>query len=145
MNPKSRELGGPGVMLFSALLFGYFGFTYTWGIPGVDGKTVLFPLLLGWTLKVSSIIFLVSAGLAMVNQSLANLLYALAGVASAGLFVVVAVMDFTDENHMIMPYGIVVLLFFAGLNGFGSWSALRAVLSGRGSGTADGVSDEGGT
>ncbi len=133
MHDDRRNQGffeGPMIMLLSAAIFGFFGFFYVnWNTLGVDGNPVLFRVLLGWTLKTTAILFAASAGLAALKPYLGNLLYALTGVASAGLFFVVAIMDIADDQHGFMPYGPVVLLLFAGWNGFGSWSALRAVLA----------------
>jgi hypothetical protein len=137
MPEKTGQLAGPAIMLVSALIFGFFGFFYIdWSTPGVDGEPLLFRLLLGWTLKVSAVLFVVSAVLTLIRAALGNLLYALTGVVGAGLFVVVAVMDTADQTHTVfsptMPWlSPVVLVLFAAWNGYGSWVALRAVLAGR--------------
>jgi hypothetical protein len=131
MPEKEQQLAGPVIMVLSALVFGFFGFFYTWSSRGAQGEFVLFPALLGWTLKVSSILFLLAAGLTIAKLVVGNLLYALTGVVGAGLFVVVAVMDIADQAHTIMPYAPVVLVLFAAWNGYGSWLSLRAVLAGR--------------
>ena len=98
---------------------------------GADGEFILFPALLGWTLKISAVLFVLAAVATMVYQVAGNLVYALTGVTGAGMFVVVAVMDIADTGHTIMPYAPVVLLLFAAWNGYGSWFALRDVLAGR--------------
>jgi hypothetical protein len=130
MPEKTGQLAGPAIMILSALVFGYFGFFRTWNTRGAGGEFVLFPALLGWTLKISSILFLVAAGLTIVKLVAGNLIYALTGVAGAGMFVVVAVMDIADQGHTIMPYAPVVLVLFAAWNGYGSWLSLRVVLAG---------------
>ncbi len=109
MNQNKGLFAGPMVMLLSAAIFGFFGFFRDWSAPFPDGQVVLFMVLLGWTLKISAVVFLVAGLLAFVSPIAGNLLYALAGVGSAGLFVVVAVMDLTDAAHMIMPYASAVL------------------------------------
>ena len=86
---------------------------------------------MGWTLKISGSLFLVSGVLTFVRPTAGHLLYALTGVASAGLFVVVVVMDVTDTDHMIMPYAEVVLLLIASWNGYNSWVSLRSILGSR--------------
>ena len=131
MPEKTGQLAGPAIMILSALIFGFFGFFYTWNTHGAEGEFVLFPALLGWTLKISAILFLVAGGLTMIRLVAGNLIYALTGVTGAGMFVVVAVMDIADQGHTIMPYAPVVLVLFAAWNGYGSWLALRAVLAGR--------------
>ena len=147
MNQDKALFAGPGVMLFSAAIFGFFGFFYIdWSTLGVDLQPVMFRVLLGWTLKISACIFLLSGILAFSKPIVGNLLYALAGVASAGLFVVVAVMDVTDTRHGFLPFGNafgpVVLLLFAAWNGFGSWSALRSILGSRSHAVAPGGGPE---
>ncbi len=129
MNQNRVLVTNPLLILLSAAMFGFFGFFYQdWDKPFPDGQVVLFMVLLGWTLKISALVFLAAGLLAFVSPVAGNLLYALAGVGSAGLFVVVAVMDLTDATHMIMPYGPAVLVLFAAWNGFGSWSALRSII-----------------
>ncbi len=131
MKQDNGRLAGPVVMLFSAAIFGFFGFSRDWSAPFPDGTVVLFMVLLGWTLKISAALFLVSGVGSFVKPIAGHLLYALTGVVSAGLFVVVVVMDVTDTDHMIMPYSWVVLLLFAGWNGYGSWLSLRSILGSR--------------
>jgi len=122
---------GPVAMLLSAAILGFVGFSRDWSAPFPDGQVILFMVVLGWTLRITACVFVLSAILAFPKPTAGNLLYSLAGVTSAGLFVVVAVMDVTDTDHMIMPYGVVVLLLFAAWHGFGSWSALRSILGSR--------------
>ncbi len=132
MNQNRARFTSPILILVSAAIFGFFGFFYAdWNKPFPDGQVVLFMVLLGWTLKISAVVFLVAGLLAFVSPIAGNLLYALTGVASAGLFVVVAVMDLTDDAHMIMPYAPAVLILFASWNGFASWSALRSIIGSR--------------
>ena len=131
MKTNNELFAGPIVMLFSAALFGFFGFSRDWSAPFPDGKVILFMVVLGWTLKISGSLFLVSGILTFVRPIPGHLLYASTGVVSAGLFVVVVVMDVTDTDHMIMPYAEVVLLLIAGWNGYNSWVSLRSILGSR--------------
>ncbi len=132
MNQNNGRFAGSFVMLFSAAIFGLFGFSRDWSAPFPDGKVVLFMVLLGWTLKVSAAMFLASGVLCFVKPIAGHLLYALTGVAAAGLFVVVVVMDVTDDDHDFMPpIGWMVLLLFAVWNGYGSWVSLRSILGSR--------------
>jgi hypothetical protein len=141
MPEKERRLVGPAIMLLSALIFGYFGFFYIWSTRGADGEFILFPALLGWTLKISAVLFLLAAGLTMIHRGAGNLVYALTGVTGAGMFVVVAVMDTADTGHTIFsptPWlSPLILLLFAAWNGYGSWFALRDVLAGRAAPTVE--------
>ena len=109
MPDKTGQLAGPVIMLLSALIFGYFG--YTLKPTASDGQFVLFMALLTWTLRISAGLFVVSAVVTLVLPVIGNLLYALVGIVGAGLFVVVAVMDIADDQYAtIHP---VILLIFA--------------------------------
>lgn len=132
MNENNRLFAGPVAMLLSAAIFGFFGFFYVdWNSLSANDHVVLFRVLLGWTLKLSAVVFAVAGVVAFSRPVMGNLLYALTGGVAAGLFVVVAIMDVTDDRHGIMPYGPAVLLLFAAWNGYGSWSALRSILGSR--------------
>lgn len=137
MDTRQRaQFAGPGIMFLSVLLFGWFGFGFqlglpfgiNWNTPGVDGNPVLFRVLLGWTLQISSIAFLVSALVTFAAPMAGNAIYAVVGLVSAALLVVVAIMDIIDQQHGIMPYGPFVLFIFAAFNGWGSLQGIRAVL-----------------
>ena len=124
-------LAGPGIMLLSAAIFGYFGFMLAF--PELDAKTgSLIPLVitLKWTLRAGAIGFLSAAVITMVNTSAGNLLYALVGIVSAAMFVGIAVWDLGSAWHSgVHPF---LLFVFAAWNGYSSFTGLRAVLSGRG-------------
>lgn len=124
-------LAGPGIMLISAALFGYFGFFYgiNWSTPGVDGQPVLFRVMLGWTLQVSAIGFAAAAVLTYVHGLLGNAVYALIGLVGAILFLVIAAMDWLDAQHGVFGGAPVILVLFALWNGYGSWMSLKAVLA----------------
>ena len=94
MKQNRGRFTSPILILVSAAIFGFFGFFYAdWNKPFPDGQVVLFMVLLGWTLRISAIVFLAAGLLAFVSPIAGNLLYALTGVATAGLFVVVSEMD----------------------------------------------------
>ena len=51
-------LAGPGIMFFSAVILGYFGFTINWNYYSVsDGQFLPYIAILDWTLKGASIGF----------------------------------------------------------------------------------------
>lgn len=128
MNEKRTLFASPVVMLLSAAIFGFFGF-YALKPFNVRGEPILFMVLLTWTLRISAVLFLLSAVLVLAKHVVGNLLYSLTGVVGAGLLVVVAIMDFTDtDNQTVHP---LLLLLFAAWNGYGSWSALRSILGSR--------------
>jgi hypothetical protein len=121
-------LTGPGMMLLSAAIFGYFGFGMTWiHTSAITGQFLLFVALLDWTLKVTAIAFAVSGILTMLHARAGNMLYSIAGLLSAILFVVVAMLDMADKQHTaISP---IILLIFAAWNGYGAWQGLRMLLA----------------
>jgi hypothetical protein len=112
-------------MLVSAAIFGYFGWMTVWAQQ-------LLPMtaILKWSLRIGSIAFAVAAGLAFAGGMLGPLLYAVAGVVTSILFVVVAVMDWANATHStgIPPF---LLLLFAAWNGYGSVAAIAEVRAGR--------------
>ncbi len=126
MNAEQRTLlpAGPVIMGLSAALFGYFGFSMQ--ARASDGQLVLFFAILMWTLRGSCVCFALSALLYMIAPMAANLLFAVAGVVGAVLFLVVAIMDVADDKYAaaIPP---VLLLIFVAWNGYGSWNSLRAL------------------
>lgn len=128
MADRTSQLTGPAIMVLSALIFGFFGFRM--GVTASDGKVVLFFALLTWTLRISAILFALSAVVTLAMPVVGNLLYALVGVVGAGLFVVVVVMDIADRNYTASVHP-VILILFAVWNGYGSWLALRAILARR--------------
>ena len=124
------SFAGPGVMLFSAAVFGYFGFFHgiVWNSPGAGGQPVLFWAILEWALKGAAIAFIGCAILFLLNAVAANAAYAAIGLVCAAAFVVVAVMDYVDkQNGNVIPP--IVLLLFAAWNGYWSWHGLCAVLA----------------
>ncbi len=124
-------LAGPGIMLLSAAIFGYFGFATHWNYHSpITGEFLLFVALLDWTLKGSAIAFGASALLTLANRVLGNLIYGVVGLIGAILFVVIAGMDYADTKHTALHP--LLLLIFAAWNGYSSFAGLRAVLSGRG-------------
>lgn len=119
-------LSGPGTMLLSAAIFGYFGFMM--GFPELDANGDPIPLVvtLKWTLRGSAIAFLVSGVLAMAQPLAANLLFSALGLLSAVMLAVVGVWDLNSSFYSgLHP---VLLFIFAAWNGFGSWSGLQVVM-----------------
>ena len=136
MNGTRIEFAGPGVMFISAVLFGFFGFVMQLNPIGVNGQHLLYIPIFVWTMRASAIAFAL-AGLMTFKAPLAgNLIYTVAGLLSAIMFVIVAVMDIQDKQHTIMPYAPFLLFVFAAWNGWGSWQGLRAVMFVLGSGRA---------
>jgi hypothetical protein len=138
---ETRTPGGDAfVMLVSAVIFGFFGFyALNWNTPGVNGQVVPFRVLLGWTLRFSSILFALSALLCFAKPVFGHVLYAAVGVVGAVIFIIVAVMDIADKQHGLFAYAPFILVAFALWNGWSSWQSLRRLLGYRANGEPGGV------
>lgn len=124
------SLAGPGIMLISAAIFGYFGFTSSFIYHSAStGQLLIYVPLLDWTLKATAIAFLVSGLLTFKLPLLGNTIYATVGLLSAVMFLVVAMLDFADKQHTVMSP--LLLLVFAAWNGYGSWLSLREIIAAR--------------
>jgi hypothetical protein len=130
-NARPAPFAGPAMMIISAVVFGFFGYFagINWNTPGLDGDPLLFRQLLGWTLRIATWTFLACGLITFVQPLIGNALYAVAGLISAVLFVVVAIMDIQDQRHGVMAYGPIILIAFALFNGYGSWQGIRAVIA----------------
>jgi hypothetical protein len=123
----SANLAGPGVMLLSAAIFGYFGWGSTWLTTGNAGQFLPFVAIFEWTLKIGSIAFLVSAVLTFALPLAGNMLYAFSSVLSAIAMAIVLSLDFLDKQHRVMPEIVLVILVVWNL--YGSWSGMREVMA----------------
>ena len=127
---QPMSLAGPGMMILSAAIFGYFGFSTSWNYYSViNGQFLLFVALLDWTLKVSAIAFLVSAVITYVHTLAGNILFGVVGLFGAILLLAIAGMDFLDKQHTAMSP--LLLLIFAAWNGFASFSGLKEIINAR--------------
>ena len=126
-------LAGPGMMILSAVIFGYFGFTSSWNYYSItNGQFLLYVAILDWTLKGAGVGFATAAIVTFAHHLLGNIIYSVVGLITAVLFLIVAVWDQIDTQNssFYLPYlpGPVVLFLFAAWNGYGSWFGMRAVL-----------------
>lgn len=121
------DLTGPAMMFILAALFGYFGFYIGFLHTNNLGQFVLFYALLDWTLKATAVAFALAGVLTMIKPFLGNLLYAVAGLLSAILFVVIATMDILDKQNPPGAVPIFLLLIFAAFNGYGSVASLTSL------------------
>jgi hypothetical protein len=140
--PGSAALAGPGMMILSAAIFGYFGFmTMFPEIDSTTGKVIPLVVTLKWTLRVSAVAFFAAALATVAKPVAGNLLYAGLGVVSAIALAVVGVWDLTSTYYSgIHPF---LLFLFAAWNGYSSWSSLRVLLRYRAaSGSVGGDSGE---
>lgn len=125
---------GTMFMVISALLFAWFGFGGSWVHQYTNTtppQLLVMVVVLKLTLRGGAIAFGASAVLSMVGSVLGELLYALAGLATAVLFVIVAIWDWTNPQGYYSGVPPVLLVLFAAWNGWGSWMGLRAVLQAR--------------
>jgi len=113
-------------MLVAAGVFAYFGFGTQWlHQSAITGQTLLFVVILDYTLKGAAIGMGASIALSFVHRDLGRVLYAIVGLASAIAFVAVAILDWLDPQHTAMSP--ILLLVFAAWNGYGSIASLNAL------------------
>ena len=118
-------LAGPGTMFLSAAIFGFFGFYPTWMHTGLGGQLLVFVVIFEWTLKGSAIAYGLAGLLTIARPLVGNMIFAAAGLLSALLFVVVAVLDILDAQHQVLHP--LLILVFAAWNGYSSYTGLQAV------------------
>jgi hypothetical protein len=118
-------------MFISAILFGYFGFFGNWTHQMTSANATppnaLIPMvvLLKWTLRVGACCFALSGGLALVGSLLGPLVNCLVGLVTAGIFVIVAVWEWTNPQGYFSGVPPILLMIFALWNGHGSWLGLK--------------------
>lgn len=145
-NTRHERAGLLFWMVISALIFAYFGFGTTWAHQSIaTGQTLLFVVLLDYTFKGGAILMGLSAGVLLVHHRAGQWLYAITGLLTAVLFVVIALLDWLDTQHTALnPF---LLLIFAAFNGFNAASmtpdllASHATANGAADGSADGSAD----
>jgi hypothetical protein len=127
-------------MLLSAGIFAYFGFGGSWAHQyTTTTPPVLLPMvvLLKWTLRMGAVGFALAAAISLAGSIFGPLLYAVVGLVTAILFVVVGVWEVTNAQGYYSGVPAILLFIFAAWNGYGSWVGLQATLeSCRGIGAA---------
>lgn len=119
-------------MVISALLFAWFGFGTGWAhqyTTTQPPQLLVMVVILKWTLRGGAILFGISAILTMMGSLAGEVLYSLAGLATAVLFIVVAVWAWTNPQGYYSGVPAFLLVIFAVWNGYGSWLGLQAVRS----------------
>ncbi len=132
MTDRAGIFSGPVIMLFSAALFGYFGFMMSWAHQYTTTnppQLLVMVVILEWAFRGGAIAFLVSGIVAMVRLNIANLVYSVAGLVTAVMFLAVAIWDWTNPQGYYSGVPAILLLIFAAWNGYGSITGLRAVLA----------------
>ena len=119
-------LAGPGVMLLSAAIFGYFGFMTVFPELDADGDPIPLVVTLKWTLRMSAIAFLATGLLVLAKPLPANLLFGGLGLVSAVMLAIIGVWDLASPFASGIPP--VLLFIFAVWNGLSSLSGLQAAL-----------------
>ena len=101
MTDRAGIFSGPVVMLFSDALFGYFGFMMSWAHQYTTTnppQLLVMVVILEWAFRGGAIAFLVSGIVAMVRLNIANLVYSVAGLVTAVMFLAVAIWDWTNPQ-----------------------------------------------
>ena len=129
---SANEIRSQAIYMFiSALLFGYFGFFNNWShqmtTASATPPNTLIPMvvLLKWTLRVGACCFALSGVLAMIGSMLGPLINCLAGLVTAGVFVIVAIWEWTNPQGYFSGVPPILLVVFALWNGHGSWMGLK--------------------
>ena len=123
-------IAGSGIMFLSALIFGAVWYLTSWNYYSViNGQFLFFVALLDWTIKGTTVAFVLAGLLTLAAPFSGNMLYAIAGLLSAICFTVVGVLDILDPQHTAMHP--LILFVFAAWNGYGAWSALQELLAER--------------
>jgi hypothetical protein len=128
-------------MLISAGIFAYFGFGSSWAHQLTNTnppKLLLMVVLLKWSLRLGAIAFGTAALLSLAGWLAGPLLYAVAGLVTSVLFVVVAVWERTNPQGYFSGVPALLLLVFAAWNGYGAWNGLTSVLAMRRAGAGEG-------
>ncbi len=126
MSDRNGLLAGPGIMLLSAAIFGFFGFMTPF--PELDANTgELIPLVLTlkWTLRITAVALLAAGLVAMAQPLVGDIVYSVTGLVSAIMLVVVGVWDLLVEYHSGVHW--FLLFAFAAWNGWGSYSGLQSI------------------
>jgi hypothetical protein len=122
-------------MLISAGLFAYFGFAGSWAHQYTNSSApnpnALVPMVavLKWTLRGGAIAFAIAAIACMLGSILGVLLYSIAGIVTAVLFLIVAIWEMTNPQGYFSGVPAILLIVFAIWNGYGSWSGLREAVA----------------
>jgi hypothetical protein len=117
-------------MLISAGLFAYFGFGSSWAhqlTNTTPPKLLVMVVVLKWSLRAGAIAFGIAALLSLTGALAGPLLYAVAGLVTSALFVVVAVWEKTNPQGYYSGVPALLLVIFALWNGYGAWSGLVSV------------------
>jgi hypothetical protein len=131
-SPASDSRSNIFFMLVSAAVFGYFGFGMSW-VHQYTNTTppVWIPMIavLMWTLRCGTIAFVASAIISMGKPWIGSLLYAAAGLATAAVFAVVAVWEWTNAQGYFSGVPPFLLILFALWNGYGSWMGIKELMA----------------
>lgn len=121
-------------MIVSAGLFAYFGFAGSWTHQYTNTnppELVMMVVVLKWTLRAGSIAFGLAAVLSMIGKTAGPLLYCLAGLITAVIFVVVGIWEMTNPQGYFSGVPAIILFLFAAWNGYSSWTELHEMFAER--------------
>lgn len=130
-------------MLISAGVMAYFGFASNWAHQFTSASApqpnMLIPMVvvLKWTLRAGAIAFAVAAVLSLIGLAAGPLLYSVAGLITALLFVVVGIWEMTNSHGYFSGVPAILLFLFALWNGYGAWMGLSEILNPRATAASD--------
>jgi hypothetical protein len=126
--PSAERFADLLAPLISFVLFGYYGFLA--GLETADSSGATVPLWLGsvWILRIVTILFAATIGLALLDHPWSELAYSVAGLASTLGLLVILVWDQLDTANRTAFHPLLLVVFIL-WNGFGSISSLRRAMA----------------
>jgi len=115
-------------MFISAALLAYFGFLGSWAHQYNTTNPpalVMMVVVLKWTLRIGAIVFAGAGVLAAGGSTFGPILNCVAGLATAAVFIVVAIWEWTNPQGYFSGVQPILLVLFAAWNGYGSWMGIQ--------------------
>lgn len=132
MPSSNHDLRGkftsPWMMLISAAIAGYFGFSASFSYTSsITGEFLFFVPLYEWSLKGAAIAFLVAGVIAFVRPVVGEWIYGGSGLLTAAGLLIAGILDMIDTQHMVQsPF---LTFLFAAVIGIASIASIRDALA----------------
>ena len=120
----SGTFSSPWMMLISAAIAGYFGFSPSFSYTSSNtGEFLFFVVLYEWSLKGVAIAFLLAGIVAFIRPMVGEWIYGVSGLLAAAGLALAAVLDLMDKDHMVQsPF---LTFLFAGILAIASSASIR--------------------